>query len=251
MPRWRTSARQGCPDHIPGARLSWPGAPHPRWWQIEDHRVDWAGESPDRAHLGTVLLLELLTSHGDDWFTFPMPDLARDDGTEGELPPTTGQVVELVSARVHDDMGGEPWTLTPPPPAWSLFHTKGLGVGALVVWPAVATPVAGPVLDRVVLAVDEDTDLAWAVELVVEGERLLPDAANLRARTQVEALGASGPSHGYEYAPSIPLPHHWHPYQIEASSQGRIYVQGLVPDLTHGVRLEMGHRHCATVQCRR
>jgi hypothetical protein len=109
----------------------------------------------------------------------------------------------------------------------------------------------GPVLDRVVLAVDEDTDLAWAVELVVEGERLLPDAANLRARTQVEALGASGPSHGYEYAPSIPLPHHWHPYQIEASSQGRIYVQGLVPDLTHGVRLEAGHRHCATVQCRR
>jgi hypothetical protein len=37
-----------------------------------------------------------------------MPDLARDDGTEGELPPTTGQVVELVSARVHDDMGCEP-----------------------------------------------------------------------------------------------------------------------------------------------
>jgi hypothetical protein len=108
----------------------------------------------------------------------------------------------------------------------------------LVVWPAVATPVAGPVLDRVVLAVDEYTDLAWAVELVVEGERLLPDAANLRARTQVEALGASGPSHGYEYAPSTPLPHHWHPYQIEASSRGRIYVQGLVPDLTHGVRLE-------------
>jgi hypothetical protein len=111
------------------SRLSWPGAPHPRWWQIEDHRVDWAGEGPDRAHLGTVLLLELLTSHGDDWFTFPMPDPARDDGTEGEPPPTTGQVVELVSARVHDDMGGEPWTRTPPPPAliW-LVHGARCGI---------------------------------------------------------------------------------------------------------------------------
>ena len=231
-------------SRVLASRLTWPGAPHPRWWQIEDHRVDWAGEGPDRAHLATVLLLELLTSHGDDWFTFPMPDPAREDNTGGEPPPTTGQVVELVSARVyddmHDDMAGEPWTLTPPPPSWSLFHTKGLRVGALVVWPTVATPVAGPVLDRVVLAVDEDTDLAWAVELVVEGERLLPDAENLRARAQVEALGASGPSHGYDYAPSTPLPYHWHPYRIEATSEGRMYVQGLVPNITDPARLEGG-----------
>ena len=219
------------------SRLSWPGAPNPRWWQIEDHRVDWAGEGPDRAHLATVLLLELLTGHGDDWFTFPVPD---PDATPGEEPrPTTGHVVELVRVEVHDDMEGEgnPWPLSPPPPSWSLFATDGLPVSSLVVWPTVATAVNGPVLDRVQLAVDEDSDLAWAVELQADGERLLPDAASLRARAQVEALGVTGPGHGYDYLPSTTLPPHWHPYRIEAHPGGRVYVQGLVRDLNDPARL--------------
>ncbi|MDQ1439734.1 MAG: hypothetical protein QOK43_3363, partial [Acidimicrobiaceae bacterium] len=203
--------------------------------------VDWAGEGPDRAHLATVLLLELLTGHGDDWFTFPVPDpdlAGRPPGTEP--PPTTGHIVELVRVEVHDDMEGKdsPWPLSPPPPSWSLFSTDGLPVSALVVWPAVATAVAGPALDRVQLAVDEDSDLAWAVELLVDGERLLPDAESLRARAQVEALGASGPGHGYDYLPSTTLPPHWHPYRIENRPAGRIYVQGLVQDLDDPERLK-------------
>jgi len=217
------------------SRLSWPGAPHPRWWQIEDHRVDWAGEGPDRSHMATVLLLELLTGHGDDWFTFPVPDPPAE--RDHEPPPTTGQVVELVTTSVLDDMGGEPWALAPPLPGWSLFRTAGLRVGTLIVWPAAVTPIAGPVLDRVVLAVDEDTDLAWAVELTVDGKPVLPDAENLRARAQVEGLGASGASHGFDYAPSSPLPQHWHPYRLEETDAGRTYVQGLVPDLNDPARL--------------
>lgn len=222
------------------SRLSWPGAPNPRWWQIENHRVDWAGEGPDRAHMPTVLLLELLSGHGDDWFTFPVPDpdlAGRPPGTEP--PPTTGQVVELVRVEVHDDMQDkeENWPLSAPPPSWSLFSTDGLPVSALVVWPAVATPMAGAVLDHVQFAVDEDTDLMWAVELVVEGDRLLPDAASLRARAQVEALGASGPGHGYDYLPSTTLPPHWHPYRIEARDTSRLYVQGLVQNLDPSARL--------------
>lgn len=219
------------------SRLSWPGAPNPRWWQIENHSVDWAGEGPDRAHMPTALLLELLSGHGDDWFTFPVPDpdlAGRPQGTEP--PPTTGQVVELVRVEVHDDMQ-ETWPLSAPPPSWSLFSTEGLPISSLVVWPAVATPVAGPVLDQVQFAVDEDTDLMWAVELVVEGQRLLPDAESIRARAQVEALGASGPGHGYDYLPSTVLPTHWYPYRIEARDGSRFYVQGLVQDLNDPARL--------------
>ena len=222
------------------SRLSWPGAPNPRWWQIENHRVDWAGEGPDRAHMPTVLLLEVLSGHGDDWFTFPVPDpdlAGRPPGTEP--PPTTGQVVELVRVAVHDDMQDEDesWPLSAPPPSWSLFATDGLPASSLVVWPAVATPVAGPALDHVQFAVDEDTDLMWAVELVVEGERLLPDAESIRARAQVEALGASGPGHGYDYLPSTTLPPHWHPYRLEGRDGRRAYVQGLVQDLDDPARL--------------
>lgn len=222
------------------SRLTWPGAPNPRWWQIEDSQVDWAGEGPDRSHVATVLLLELVTGHGDDWFTFPVPDPDPAGGPAGaELPPTTGHVVEMVRVEVHDDMEGDshPWPLTPPPPSWSMFQTRGLSATSLVVWPAVATSLSGAVLDRVLFAVDEDTDLAWAVELQVDGERLLPDAESLKARAQVEALGASGPGHSYDYLPSTNLPPYWHPYRIEARPDGRLYVQGLVEDLNDPARL--------------
>ncbi len=224
-------------SRVLSSRLTWPGAPNPRWWQIEDHRVDWAGEGPDRAHLATTLLLELLAGHGDDWFTFTLPDPARADAG-AEPPPTTGHIVELVSVEVHDDMEGaaRPWPLAPPS-SWSLFRTAGLAPTSLVVWPTVVTPVFGPVLDQVLLSVDEDTDLAWAVELLARGERLLPDAQSLKARAQVERLGASGPGHSFDYLPSSTLPPHWHPYRVENRPTERIYVQGLVQDLNDPARL--------------
>ena len=57
---------------IPG-RLDYPGAPHPRWWQLENHAVDIGGFSPDRSHFATMLLLDVALEHADDWFTFPVP----------------------------------------------------------------------------------------------------------------------------------------------------------------------------------
>ena len=56
------SSRRGC---------SYPGAPLPRWWQIEDAQVDIGGYPPDRAHFATLLLIDLIVDHSDDWFTFP------------------------------------------------------------------------------------------------------------------------------------------------------------------------------------
>src|SRR5262249_36579734 len=53
------------------ATIRLPGAPHPRWWQIEDARVDIGGFPPDRSHFPTMLLIDLIVSHGDDWFHFP------------------------------------------------------------------------------------------------------------------------------------------------------------------------------------
>src|SRR5207237_560531 len=37
-------------------RFQYPGAPLPRWWQIEDHAVDIGGYPPDRGHLATLFL---------------------------------------------------------------------------------------------------------------------------------------------------------------------------------------------------
>ena len=133
------------PTVLHPGRVRYPGAPLPRWWQIEDAAVDIGGYPPNRAHLATLLLIDLIVNQSDDWFAFPVEALS-------------GHVVTLDEAVVHDSFG-EDWTLEPSAD-WSMYTTGGLGSRSLVVWAAAATPLAGPVLDEVVIGIDEDADLA-------------------------------------------------------------------------------------------
>lgn len=72
------TAEEGAPDPepVPGqaipTMLHYPGAPASRWWQIEDAEVDVGGYVPDSAHTPTAFLTELVFSHSDDWFLFPV-----------------------------------------------------------------------------------------------------------------------------------------------------------------------------------
>jgi hypothetical protein len=157
---------------IPG-RLDYPGAPNPRWWQFEDHAVDIGGFAPDRSHFATMLLFDVALEHADDWFTFPVPPPA-----DSVAAPSSGVLVTLAGVTVRDSFG-EVWELNAPPAAgpgaWSLFHTAGLPESQLLVWPVAVAPQAGPLLDEVLIGVDEDANLAWAVELRADCPRA-PDA---------------------------------------------------------------------------
>src|SRR6185437_15985732 len=75
-------------DVLPN-RMEYPGAPQPRWWQIEDAKVDVGGFPPDRSHLATMLLIDLVVSHADDWFSFP-------------VQATAGTVVTIDSVTIRD-----------------------------------------------------------------------------------------------------------------------------------------------------
>jgi hypothetical protein len=215
---------------VPG-RLSYPGAPKPRWWQIEDHAVDIGGFSPDRSHLGSILLLDVVLAHSDDWCWFPVPPPLASEA-DGTTPPSAGVVVSLRSAIVRDSFDGE-WELAPPPAegpdAWSLFHTAGLDVGALLVWPVAVAPHSGPPLDEVHLGVDEDANAAWAVELRADGRLLLADDGTGEAIQQTTRTG----TRNFRYLPSTTLPPHWHPYRrMDPSRAFGDWQQGIVADLT-------------------
>jgi hypothetical protein len=198
------------------SRVTYPGAPNPRWWQIEEAGTDLGAYPPDRSHFATLLLIEAVVSHGDDWFTFPVPGRA-------------GHVVALQEVTVHDSFG-DTWTVAPPADGWSLFSVDGLGPGALVVWPAVATPLTGPVLDQVDLGADEDANLVWAVERRVAG-RDLPTPE----RPQPPVPGGradAGEQPRYAYLPSTDVPPYWHPYLVEQVGGRRRLVQGRLADLS-------------------
>ncbi len=210
------------PVSVLATRVSYPGAPNPRWWQLEDPRADLGAYPPDRAHFPTLLLLELVASHSDDWFTFPVEAAA-------------GQVVTLREAVVVDDFGDR-WPLAPPGDGWTLFAVAGLDQRSLVVWPTAATPLAGPVLDQVDFGVDEDANLLWAVERRVAG-RDLPTPPRPTALTDpAAATGGQAVDAGaqpvYRYQASTEVPPFWHPYLVDRVNGRRRLVQGRLADLS-------------------
>jgi peptidoglycan hydrolase-like protein with peptidoglycan-binding domain len=215
---------------LPG-RFRYPGAPLPRFWQIEDGHVDIGGFPPDRAHFATLLLIDLIAAHSDDWFTFPF--LTR-----------AGCVLRMHEVRVTDSFGdtwpaaGGSWEPMPPDD-WSLFRVRGLeappAAGAtqreptLVVWPSAATPLGGPAIEEVVLGIDEDANLLWAVEQRVNGieQTQPPPSVQTTRDTAAEFI----------YRPTSAVPFHWHPYEIAAVDTNpavpgrRRFVQGRFADL--------------------
>ena len=147
--------------------------------------------------------------------------------------------MSLRGVRVWDSFDKN-WSLTPPAPTdWALFHTAGLAAGDVVVWPVAVAPQSGPVLDDVALGVDEDANLAWAVELRADGSQLLADTSTADAMRELTRTG----TRNFTYRPSTTLPPHWHPYERvrdtdedapEGSGDGLSgpYRQGIVADLT-------------------
>jgi hypothetical protein len=199
-------------ETIPG-RLRYPSAPLPRWWQIEDAQVSIGGQAPDRAALATLVLVDLIVNHSDDWFTFT-------------LPVRAGQIVTLDDVTVKDSFG-DTWPLAAPA-GWSLFGTTGLDASSIVVWATARTPLAGPILDDVVFGIDEDANLVWAVEQVVAGRTLATPAPAEPPAVQVDPT--LPPS--FSYLPMTPVPRYWHPYVVEAVNGLRRFVQGRAADLS-------------------
>jgi hypothetical protein len=204
---------------VPG-RLRYPGAPHPRWWQIEDARVDIGGFPPDRSHFATMLLIDLVVSHADDWFTFP-------------LEARAGTVVTLHSVEVRDAFDSMIKLTTPDD--WSLFRVDGLDRTSLVIWPMATAPLSGPALDEIVFGMDEDANLLWAVEQRAVGRELapLPVSAPVPPPGEESQTGLVRASRRKEYAdrPSTAVPLYWHPYVVTDVNDRRRFVQGRLANL--------------------
>lgn len=176
-------------------RLDYAGAPAPRWWQIEERQFDVGGFPPDRSHFATLLLIDLVSSHADDWFLVPI-----DTWT-----PSLGHLVTVEALEVVDSFGGV-HALAPPGDGWSLFAVDGLPPWSLPLLPT-TVPLAGPPIDEVDVSLDEDGNLVWAREVRVAGRET--HAAPGPAGREAEE---GGDPRGQRYEPSGGLSPHWHPY---------------------------------------
>jgi hypothetical protein len=200
-------------------RVRYDGGPLPRWWQIEESRYDPGAVAPHRTHLAALMMIHVTASHGDDWFTAPL------------LSPT-GTLVNVQRMEVEDVMGLT--TTNRPVEDWSLFHVSGRRASELLIWPTVANPLTGTsALDEVLLGLDEDANLLWAIERRVDGiELVAPDEPAEPAPTeappgQIVVTGARR----YRYVPSTTVPPFWHPYVTSDAGNVRRFVQALLADL--------------------
>jgi len=183
-------------------RLTFPGAPQPRWWQIEDHTVDIAGFPPDAAHLSTMFLIDLICGHSNDWLVFPVAAVAA-------------SVVGLPRVTITDGFGRTYDAV--PPKDWALQRvsappTSAFGPAPLLVALGAVAPLAGEDVDEVVVGVDEEANLLWAVERRVAGfARIVDDDEIATPRAQPADRAVTGP---VDYQPSSPLPKGWFPYTL-------------------------------------
>ena len=226
-------------------QLQYPGAPANRWWQIEDAEVDLGGYAPDSAHTSTALLTELIFSHSDDWFLFPV---------SSKTGHRAGHVVAIASIQVQDAFGrsygseetnavGETlWQGLQAPQDWTLFKVDGVADGdpglaaqELILWHVAELPLESGALERVQFGLDEESNLLWAVERTVEGREVeswvvaLPDDEAHPRFNNGKPAGDARRAKEYAYVPAQGIVPFWHPYEIsEVDGKRRLVQRGLV-----------------------
>jgi hypothetical protein len=150
-----------------------PGMPSDRFWQLEDATVSLPSVQAAPEDLGRLALVEFATAFGNDWFLVP-------------VRVRYGTLTQVVSLVVTDTFGeallveATETAAAPSVPAaarWRMFAISSLRRSAdasaspagLVVPPVVTAATEGPPVEDVLFARDEQANLVWAVERVVEG----------------------------------------------------------------------------------
>jgi hypothetical protein len=218
--------------------FQYPGAPNSRWWEIESSEVDLGGYAPDSAHTGTAMLTDLIFSHSDDWFLFPVVAKA-------------GHIVAIDKLEVSDTFGrkynnterGDDnellWPGLQPPDEWTLFQVSGLKPNELLLWHVAELPLEGMTLEKVQFGLDEQSNLLWAVERVLDGRDVASSNSDKldvsdKKFNSGNPKGSVLPSDEVEYAyvPAKGVVPHWHPYIINEEGDVRSLIQQSLPDLS-------------------
>lgn len=220
---------------IPTA-LHYPGMPNARWWEFENAPVDMGAYVPDSAHTATAILTELVHSHSDDWFVFPVLARAGHKVAIESVVVKDSFDVEYRSLDVNPDETPL-WAGLQPPEDWSLFEVAGLRPNELLLWNVAETPLESLPIERVQFGVDEEANLLWAVERVVDGrevghEEPLPPPVGGEPFNSGTPSGDTSKEREYAYVPARGIARYWYPYLIPEESVDRIFVQYRLPDLT-------------------
>jgi hypothetical protein len=196
--------------------LEYPGAPKKRFWEIEDAHVDIGGYPPDTAHFATMLLVDLVYSHGNDWFLFPVT------GRAGQIVTVRSLAVTDAFGRTYSsqdlDNGAAKFPGLQAPSDFTLFKCDAFDDAALVLWPVAESPLESEPIERVQFGVDEHSNVMWALERIIDGRQVdrrssAPDDDH-PAYPEPVPIGDTTKAKSYAYVPAAGIESRWHPYDL-------------------------------------
>lgn len=209
---------------------SFPGMPNPRFWEMEDRRINFGSLNAKTTDHLLLIFAEMGLIYGNDWFVIPF-----------EMP--VNNLCEVLGLVVTDVFGDR--TLVPPANAaaeniwqrWSFFSVTGESSddwrGRFFWLPASLTSIdQSEPLEAVSFARDEMANLAWAVEDIV------PDGTGKGIETKLLIPDEPPPAPtiaGVRYTLGTTVPENWVPFlpeHLPGSIQDIRFRRGAMP--AHG-----------------
>jgi hypothetical protein len=203
--------------------------PAPRYWELEDARIEYGLMPVGATDLAQLLMIEYASSYGNDWFVVPLT-----------LP--VGSLSAIRSLVVTDSFGvrsllrpiGDPAL---PPANWSMFqlaHIRRPGEppaatpasNLFFLPPALGRSLRSPPLEDVLFLRDEMANVCWAIERSVESPIEQP-VARIDTATPADSAGDTGgpaPSDATppRYRLSTVVPEHWiPPIPVQVNEQNK------------------------------
>jgi hypothetical protein len=194
----------GAPVRMRPARVTYPGMPRPRVWEMEDGDVNLDTPNGNPAH---AALVAFARRYASDWFVVPLEVASGVTViTTCRVTDTFGTVTD-VPAAVDEDRG--PWRM------WELTGPSDGAVGLRLLLPTSPRPLEGPVLEDVLVVRDELANLAWVVEhttLDGDGEPVDRYQRHLRLRPASDPAFAPATRGAADvYRLGTALPDYWYP----------------------------------------
>lgn len=206
---------------------SFPGMPNPRFWEMEDRRINFGSLNAKTTDHLLLVFAEMGLVYGNDWFVVPL-----------EMPVNNlCQVLGLVVTDVFGDRTVVPAANAPSEmewQSWSLFSTTGESRddwrGRFLWLPATLTSTdSGPPLEELMVARDEMANLVWGIESIV------PAGTGHGVETKLLLAEEEAPAStvpGVRYRLGTTVPENWVPFlpeHLPGSVQDIRFRRGAMP----------------------
>lgn len=195
--------------------VTFPGAPAPRFWEMEDANVAYGLVPVGPTDLAHLMMIEYASSYGNDWYLVP-------------LDIRVGTLTQVNSLVVTDTFGvrslirpmGDSALSAPHFSMWQQSSIRRAGdpvdgtVGKPVrnlffLPPTINRSIDGPVIEDVLFMRDEMANIAWAIERTIESG--MESSLSLSSNIDIGDSDSSSATTLSRYLLSSKVPDNWVP----------------------------------------